>query len=253
LTIASQNSVAPRVTSAAEGYERWAPLYDDAPNPLLAREMRYLLPLLGDVRNKRTVDLACGTGRWLEKLATHGSGWCAGIDLSASMLGIASGKHPLAGKLIRGTCECLPFVPHVFDLAICSFALGHFASVERFAGEVSRVCKLGADVFVTDLHPSAVEQGWRVGFRDGGAATVEIEVAHRGTDKIVDAFSSQGLKLIEMQSLWLEQPELAVFVRAGRTERFASATQVPAILALHFRRLEVGTRGETALLAEEVL
>ena len=58
--------------SAAEGYERWAPIYDDAPNPLLAREERYLLPLLIDLGDKAILDLACGTGRWLEPA---GSPW----------------------------------------------------------------------------------------------------------------------------------------------------------------------------------
>ena len=59
--------------SVAEGYERWAPTYDHAPNPLLAREERHLLPLLEDLQSKRMLDLACGTGRWLEKLATRGA------------------------------------------------------------------------------------------------------------------------------------------------------------------------------------
>jgi len=238
MTIASQSSSAACVTSAAEGYERWAPIYDAGPNPLLAREERYLLPLLGDVRTKTILDLACGTGRWLEKLASQGSAAYVGIDASAAMLRVANRKQLIAGKLTRGTCDCLPFGTHVFDLAICSFALGHFLDVEQFATEVSRVSKPGADIFVTDLHPSAHEQGWRVGFRDRESAAVEIEVVSRTADKIEAAFLAHGLKLVRVESLRLEQPERAIFSQAGKAERFAAVSQVPAIIAFHFRQLK---------------
>ena len=65
------------VVPMAEGYQRWALTYDDDPNPLLAREERHLLPLLAALHGKRILDLACGTGRWLEKLTGLGAG--AGI------------------------------------------------------------------------------------------------------------------------------------------------------------------------------
>ena len=50
-----------------EGYERWAPIYDQNPNPVLAREERHIDPLIANMQGKNVLDLACGTGRWLEK------------------------------------------------------------------------------------------------------------------------------------------------------------------------------------------
>ena len=236
LAFASQHSSVSFAISVADGYTRWAPLYDDSPNPLLAREERYLLPLLGDVRKKKILDLACGTGRWLEKLAAHCPTSCAGIDCSPAMLDVGRRKQLLAGKLALGACECLPFATGWFDLSICSFALGHFRNLETIAAEAARVSHAGGDLFITDLHPLAYKQGWKVGFRDQQATAIEIPVLAYGPSEIRAAFLSNGWELVRLDSLWMEQPEQVVFARAGRLDRFASASQVPAILALHFRR-----------------
>jgi len=219
-----------------EGYERWAPLYDDSPNPLLTREERYLVPLLGDVRKRAILDLACGTGRWMAKVAGLGGECCVGIDISAAMLGAARHKASLEGHVVRGTCASLPFKASTFDLVICSFALGHFAEVGKFAAELSRVCKAGANVFITDLHPSAHEMGWRVGFRDQAAAAFEIESDRHEPEEIRTAFGDYGFTMTRLESLLLEEPEREIFARAGKEDRFEKASSVPAILSFQFRK-----------------
>lgn len=229
-------SAATRIVSVTEGYERWAPLYDDCPNPLLAREERYLVPFLGDVRNRVILDLACGTGRWMAKVASLGGECCVGIDISAAMLEAATNKASLDGNVVRGTCASLPFKASAFDLVICSFALGHFADVETFAAEVSRVCKPEADVFITDLHPSAHEAGWRVGFRDQIATAIEIESDRQEPEEICTAFGHSGFTMTRLESLLLEEPEREIFARAGREDRFVKASSVPAVISFQFRK-----------------
>jgi ubiquinone/menaquinone biosynthesis C-methylase UbiE len=230
-----RNEFAACFSSVADGYERWAATYDCAPNPLLAREERYLLSLLPDVRNKRTLDLACGTGRWLEKLTTLGSSVAIGIDCSGGMLQVASRKPSIAGRLTRGNCERLPIATSTFDLALCSFAIAHIADLEVFAREVSRACKPGAELFITDLHPDAYAQGWRVGFRDDQTA-FQIEVFPRQLDDMLFAFKVSGFDCVSRTSLWLEKPERRLFHRAGKSDWFEAASRVPAVLVLHLRR-----------------
>ena len=106
-----------RRVSAAEGYECWAPIYDEVPNPLLAREERHLLPLLTDLHNKSVLDVACGTGRWLERLMGQASQSGIGIDCSSAMLRIAGRKSAIKGRLVRADCENLPLPGAAFDLA----------------------------------------------------------------------------------------------------------------------------------------
>lgn len=225
-----------RTVSVAEGYERWAPTYDHDPNPLLAREQRHLLPLLSDLRDKRILDVACGTGRWLERLIEHGNNRAVGLDSSDAMLRVARGKSMITGRFARAECESLPFRSGVFDLAICSFALGHIQDLGLMARELARVTTSSADLFVSDLHPDAYDRGWRVGFRERSRA-VQIETLPRAPEEVVRLFHSDGFECLTQEPLWLGEPEKPVFVRAGKSSAFAGACQSPAVIFFHFRRL----------------
>jgi ubiquinone/menaquinone biosynthesis C-methylase UbiE len=224
-----------RKVSAEEGYESWAASYDDAPNPLLAREERFLSPLLADLHGKSILDLACGTGRWLERLLALGCESGVGIDYSSAMLRVAGEKPAISGRLARAECENLPLPSQCFDLAICSFAAGHFHDLESIAVELGRVTKPGGDVFVTDLHAEAYTQGWRVGFRLGNTA-VQIETHPRTADEVVRAFDLNGFGCKMHETLWLGEPERPVFERAGKLDAFIEACKRPAVLVCHFRR-----------------
>ena len=229
--------------AVAEAYERWAPIYDQTPNPLLAREERYLLPLLLESQYQRILDLACGTGRWLEKLVTQSACPAVGIDSSSAMLQVAAGKRALRRKLARASCEMLPFGDGVFDLAICSFALGHVQDLPSAIHELARVTKPEADVFISDLHPEANARGWRTGFRDGNGG-VQIEMSPRTTEQTIDTFCSTGFECLSCMALHLGDPERRIFVRTGKEEAFASACEFPAVLVCHFRRLDAPIEGE---------
>jgi ubiquinone/menaquinone biosynthesis C-methylase UbiE len=224
------------LVASAEGYARWAPLYDQTPNPLLAREERHLLPLLTGLRNRSMLDLACGTGRWLEKLTARAGGWGVGIDCSIEMLCVAAKKDAISGRLVRSGCANLPFRSGVFDLAICSFSLGHILDLRSMVREVARVTKSGADVFVSDLHPEAYARGWRVGFRDRSAA-IQIETIPRTTEQIVHAFCADGFELRTFQELRLGDPERHIFEIAGKAQSFQEARHPAAVLVCHFKRL----------------
>ncbi len=223
------------LVSAAEGYERWAPIYDHAPNPLLAREERYLLPLLAHIDGKSVLDLACGTGRWLEHLFARDCKRGVGVDCSIAMLRVAGRKNPLRKRLAGADCASLPFSSPAFDLAICSFALGHIGDLETVVRELARVTRPAADVFVSDLHPEAYVRGWRVGFRSGGTS-VQIETRSWSVEEIIEAFCSNGFECQKHTSLWLGEPEQALFERAGKLRSFADACQLPAVFVCHFRR-----------------
>ena len=226
--------------SVREGYERWAPIYDSTPNPLLACEERHLSPLLVDLSKKRILDVACGTGRWLERVMARGGPVGVGIDCSAAMLRVAGRKDAIAGRLARAACESLPFRAGAFDLAICSFALGHIRDLEGAARELARVTKPGAEVFLSDLHPEAHARGWRVGFRDGSGA-VHIAMLPRVAEEIVAAFQANGFECLARLSLCLGAPEEPIFARAGKAHAFQEACQIPAVLLCRFCRLDLPT------------
>lgn len=208
------------------------------PNPLLAREERYFTPLLSNLSGKVVLDLACGTGRWLEKILARDCALGIGIDSSIAMLRVAGRKNGIREHLTQGTCESLPLPSAAFDLAICSFALGHVANVDCVARELSRVTKVGADVFVSDLHSEAYARGWRVGFRDG-TTSLQIQIRPQSIEQIVQAFSTNGFECTKHLSLWLGEPEQPLFAKADKSDFFADACRLPAVLVCHFRRRDI--------------
>ena len=220
---------------AAEGYERWAPMYDDAPNPLLAREERYLLPLLTDLREHSFLDLACGTGRWLDRLIARGCKAGVGIDRSMAMLRVAATKKAIRNSLTGADCGNLPFSCAAFDLAICSFALGHIGDLRPVVHELARVMKPGAKFssVICILRPMRADGAWGFGM---AILAVQIEMRSRSVKEIVRAFSSNEFEHVTRASLWLGEPEEPLFVRAGKAHLFMDACQLPAVFVCHFRR-----------------
>jgi ubiquinone/menaquinone biosynthesis C-methylase UbiE len=225
----------PRRVSVEEGYARWASTYDETPNPLLALEQRYLLPLLPCITGKQVLDLGCGTGRWLEQLSALGPALGIGIDSSAAMLAVAREKGAIAGRLAKADCRKLPFRSSVFNLAVCSFALEHMVNLVELAPEWSRVLQQPADLYLTELHPKAYAAGWRTGFRDQQGA-MQIDAAPHSGAEIITAFSGAGFELLHALECFIGEPERPLFARAGKERSFDAVRVVPAILILHFWR-----------------
>jgi ubiquinone/menaquinone biosynthesis C-methylase UbiE len=225
----------PRRFSVEEGYTRWAASYDQSPNPLLALEQRCLLPLLSNIGGKNVIDLACGTGRWLEKLSALGPSLGIGIDLSGAMLAVAREKETIAGRLAKADCLNLPFGNAIFDLAVCSFALEHIANLRELAAEWSRVLRPRGDLYITELHPKAYDSGWRTGFRDQ-QGSMQIDAVPHSATEIITVFSSNGFELSHVQEWSVGEPERPLFAYAGKERFFDAARVVPAILILHFWR-----------------
>jgi malonyl-CoA O-methyltransferase len=221
--------------SVQEGYERWAPTYDRDPNPLLALEERQLSHMIPALEGKRVLDLACGTGRWLSWLMSRGASSGAGVDFSPAMLAAAKQKTAVRGRVVQADCRAVPFAGAVFDLVICSFAVGHIPDLRSVAREVGRVATPGADVYVSDLHPQAYGQGWHTGFRDSCGA-VEIATWPRSPQELLAPWVAAGFDCAQLVECRFSEPERPIFTQAGKGQAFEEFGHVPAVLICHFQR-----------------
>jgi malonyl-CoA O-methyltransferase len=221
--------------SVEEGYDRWARSYDRDPNPLLALEERQLFPLLPDLNGKAVLDVACGTGRWLERLLNRGPRSGLGVDLSSAMLDAARVKRGLRGRLVRADAVHLPFASASADFTLCSFALAHFADLDPLAREVARLARPQSDLMVTDVHPAGYARGWQTAFR-ADRATTRIATFLHTVGEVRAAFESAGFELRQLIEAHLGEPERPIFVRAGKGHRFEEACSMPAVLICCFRR-----------------
>ncbi len=217
-----------------EAYSLWAETYDRDPNPLLALEERTLIPLLPALHGSFVVDLACGTGRWLEILLGRGARQGIGIDLSRRMLAQARRKLPLRESLVRADCTAIPIAASTADVAICSFAVGYLADLGPVASELARVMRKGGRLILTDFHPSGTERGWRRTFRHAGY-TVEILNFYFSIDQLARTFRERGFRLERIISPRFGEAERPIFRKCGKEHLFERAQAGPAIFIGSFR------------------
>jgi ubiquinone/menaquinone biosynthesis C-methylase UbiE len=215
------------LVSPEEGYRLWAATFDAAPNPVVAREARYLGARLSEVKGKCVVDVCCGTGRWLAWLAARG--WRgAGCDASPEMLQEAKRKADCA--VACADALRIPFSSGIADIVLCTLSLGYLRLPGLALREMRRVARTGGVVIVTDLHPEAVRSGWTRSFRSG---QVVYEIANYPYS--LDDLSVDGLKLESSQDLFLGAPEKKIFEQAGKAAFFEEACKIPAVWMLEWR------------------
>jgi ubiquinone/menaquinone biosynthesis C-methylase UbiE len=217
----------------ADAYALWAQTYDRDPNPLLALEERELLPLLPRLEGKFVLDVACGTGRWLNLLLARGAEYGVGFDLSHEMLTQAQRKLALREGLVRADCTAIPVATQVADLAICSFAASYVADLNLLGSELSRVLRQEGRLILTDFHPSALERGWRRTFRHDGEV-VEIANYQLSIDHLCSTFQEHGLKLDRMITPCFGEAERPIFRRCGKEHLFEQSQAGPAIFICSF-------------------
>ena len=224
-----------RALSSAQAYALIAQHYDEQLNPLLALEERIVSPLLPSVADKCVLDVGCGTGRWLAKLARQGPRELWGVDASPAMLRVAAAKLGDAAVLSLAQGTDLPIASGTIDVVICSFVASYIEDMAAFAREVRRVCRAGATVLLTDLHPDTTQKlGWKRSFRTGEQEVVLKTWSH-SREKLVAAFRDEAFEIeFELQPEFGEQ-ERAIFDAADKAREFDRASGEPALLVLGFK------------------
>lgn len=209
--------------TASEGYRLWAPTYDRGPNPLVALESRVLSGLLGELRGRRVLDVACGTGRWATYASDRGA-QVLGIDRCREMLDHCSAPAAL------GDARRLPVRTEWADITICALAFGY---LESPMPELIRATRNRGSIFVSDVHPQALDRHWTHSFRSGSQV---YEIAHRRYD-LAELLQTDGLLLAGFSEPSFGWPELEVFRRGGKQSSFQEMCEFPAIYIAHWIRL----------------
>jgi len=112
----------------------------------LSKEIPFLLSLMDDPKEKRVLDMACGSGRHSVSLAEHGA-QVIGLDMSRTMIQAAK-KHAESNSvnptfIIADMVDVDRVVEGAFDLVIClGNSLALLNSVESVRSVMKTVYKL---------------------------------------------------------------------------------------------------------------
>lgn len=137
-----------RPITTREGYDRWAPYYDEPGNQLLDLEQPVVREILAGLPAGVALDAACGTGRHAAYLASLGH-TVIGVDSSPGMLARAREKIP-QGEFLEGDLGELPLPADWVDLVVCAIALVHVPDIEAPFAEFARVLRPGGHLVVSD-------------------------------------------------------------------------------------------------------
>ena len=109
-------------------------------------EMRVVTPL---ATGKRVLEVGCGTGLILDRLARHARE-AHGIDLSAGML---LGARARRLSVVQASATHLPFASNSFDF-VCSFkVLAHVPDIRGAVAEIVRVTRPGGQMALEFYNP----------------------------------------------------------------------------------------------------
>ncbi|WP_448560572.1 class I SAM-dependent methyltransferase [Trichothermofontia sp.] len=142
----------------ARFFDRWAPTYDWLlPSVFYQAVHQRLLEYVQLPDNAVVLDIGCGTGRLLNRLAArypHLRGY--GLDLAPVMLQQARRRNQHRPRLIfkQGRSEAIPFGDNFFNAAFSTISFLHYPDPKAVMGEVYRVLQPGGRFYLVDYIPT---------------------------------------------------------------------------------------------------
>ncbi|WP_250121415.1 class I SAM-dependent methyltransferase [Chroococcidiopsis sp. CCMEE 29] len=135
-------------------FDRWAPNYDWIfPSVVYQAIHKRLLEYVKLPNQSNILDLGCGTGRLLDRLAVKFPHLRAtGLDFSAEMLRQARchNRHHPRLIYVQGNAEALPFADGQFDAVFNTLSFLHYSKPEEVFSEVRRVLYPGGHFYLVD-------------------------------------------------------------------------------------------------------
>lgn len=115
-----------------------------------------MFEILGNIRNKRILDVGCGEGYNTRIMARKGA-TVVGVDFSEEMIDLAIQKekkdHLGIGYHVADACNLRLFKDGTFDIATCFMALQDIEHYQEAVKEVWRVLKKGGRFVFVIPHP----------------------------------------------------------------------------------------------------
>ncbi|WP_322111862.1 class I SAM-dependent methyltransferase [Aerosakkonema funiforme] len=136
-------------------FDLWAPNYDWLFTSVFYQAIHVrLLEYINLPPQSHILDLGCGTGKLLNRLAANFSDLRGiGLDLSTQMIHIARMKNCHRPRLIyiKGNAVALTFADNEFDAVFNTLSFLHYPVPEQVFQEVSRVLNTQGRFYLVDI------------------------------------------------------------------------------------------------------
>jgi len=231
------------------GWERAAGSYEAS----FATATRQFLPALLDAAaigpGQSVLDVACGPGFAAAAAAARGA-TVRGLDFSASMLGVARGRHP-GIAFDQGDAEALPYPDGSFDAVVSNFGIHHVPHPILALRQARRVLRSGGMLAFTIWAAPDENIAWKLVFeairRCGDPAASKAPAPGGGFATRADCYAAlekagfAGIGSSKLHGVWHQANGHALLgaLRSG-TARMAALIEAQAEDALPAISAEIG-------------
>ncbi len=109
-----------------------------------------MIKISGPLKNKKTLDICCGTGDVSLMLHKNGAKTFS-VDFSENMLKRGLEKKAIKGFPIASDACRMPFKRDSFDMATIAFGIRNIPDIDNFIGEANRTLKPGGKLVILEL------------------------------------------------------------------------------------------------------
>jgi len=153
-------------------FDRWAPSYDWLfPSVVYQAIHQRLLQYVNLPTSANVLDLGCGTGKLLNRLAVNFPNLQGtGLDLSPEMISQANRRNCYQQCLtfLLGNAEEMPLENNVFDAVFNTISFLHYPDPQQVFNEVSRVLRSGGYFYLVDSYFKWQEEFQYLSISPGG-------------------------------------------------------------------------------------
>ncbi len=217
-----------------------------------------LLRVVGDVRGKHVLDVACGEGFFSRALATSGA-TVTGADIAPELIEIAKKLGPSEINYLVAPASRMPLPEGSFDLATCVLALQNIRDLSGALAQISLLLKKGGAFVVVINHPAfrvlrhsewgydpdanvqfrrvdkyLSEDSFAVQMHPGSAPGVTTMSYHRSLQLYMKEFAKHGFVLAGLEE-WISHRVSEKGPRAEAEDR--ARKEFPLFLMLNARKI----------------
>jgi len=140
-------------------YDKKADNYDNTQDGKFTEKFKSLL--LSNIAVKEgdsVLDVGCGNGTLLSRMAKMKTIQGFGTDISPQMIKCATSRYPELTFAVSD-CEKIPFDDDSIDIITVCAAYHHFPNVNAFVVEAKRLLKRGGSLYIAEVYmPHALRQ-----------------------------------------------------------------------------------------------
>ncbi len=216
-----------------------------------------LLRVVGDIRGKHVLDVACGEGYFSRALASAGAR-VTGVDIAPELIQMAKKIGPSDISYIAASASRMPLPDASFDAAVCVLALQNIKDLSGTLAQVSRLLKKEGTFTIVLNHPCfriprhsqwgfdpdagiqfrridgyLSEHAYAIQMHPGSAPGVTTMSYHRPLQLYIKEFAKHGFALTGLEE-WISHRVSEKGPRAQAEDR--ARKEFPLFLMLNARK-----------------